>query len=69
MLTFTQTGLLSALCLSQIRWCNKRKHWRAPPGGPQKQSEGISETGREKALIVAQQWVNCTSGTNMGGDA
>lgn len=58
MLTFTQTGLMSALCLSQIRWYNKRKHWRAPPGGPQQQSEGISETGREKASIVEQKWTN-----------
>lgn len=32
MLTFTQTGILSALCLSQIRWYNKRKHWSASPG-------------------------------------
>lgn len=32
MLTLTQTGILSALCLSQIRWYNKRKHWSAPPG-------------------------------------
>lgn len=55
MLTFTQTRLLSALCLSQIRWYNKRKHWRAPPGGPQQQSEGILETGREKASIVEQK--------------
>lgn len=62
MLTFTQTGLLSALCLSQIRWYNKRKHWRAPPGGPQQKSEEISETWREKPSIVEQKWANCTGG-------
>lgn len=58
MLTLTQTGLLSALCLSQIRWYNKRKHWRAHLGGPQQQSGGILETGREKASTVVQKCTN-----------